>query len=153
MAEDSRASPNVSGTTAPLRILIMRALRRYGEGAPDAVEGDLMGLFIDFANNVINDVRDHPYWTDASGNKIELDYYISNQDKRSIPDEIVVSGMAAYYALQQASQKSQILVPMYYRRMNQILFNLKFGNTEFRLQPVDKDGDDPGYKNGFRTQD
>lgn len=152
MTENSNSNPQLTLNTSPLKTLSLMALRRYGESSPSAIYGDLSHMMLGFANNVIEDVRDHPYWRDGNGAQIPIDYYLSIDDKRDLPDEIVLSGLVAYYSLQQASQKSQIWVPMYYRRMNQILYNRKYGNTELRLKVVDYPDDD-GYTNGVRDNE
>ena len=96
--EKSGTNPQIKDEFAPLETLIMAALRRYGEYQPSTVSGEAMELFLDFANSVVEDIRQHPYW-----NGQPLDYYTSITDTRPIPDLIVQLGLCAHYAIQQLS--------------------------------------------------
>ena len=135
----SESNPHIHDTYSPLETLIFQALRRYGEFAPGSVDGESILMMIEFANLVIEDVRRHPYWDGT-----QLDYYQSQSDVRPIPDPIVVAGLLANLAVQQASQKSQIYLPLYYRQMNQILHTRNIGNDQPVMKLPDKTVN--GYK-------
>lgn len=118
--------------------MCMQALRRYGEFSPGTVDGDVLLMFIDFANMVIDDVRMHPYAptkaaTNQSGNTITVpvsfDYYVSLSDTRDIDDIIIVQGLLYHYAMQQGSDKLQMYMPMYHRTLNQQLWRRLNGYT------------------------
>lgn len=115
-----KKSPN-----APLDSLIERALRRYGSFSSSSIDGDYRLLMLDFANKVIDDIRQHPYFDPTL---IPIDYYIATAEVRQVPDEIIVAGMMYYYAMQQESTKIKMYGPEYFRAMNSILYDIKYGN-------------------------
>lgn len=144
MAHNSDSNPHIAGSYAPLETLAMTALRRYGDFHPGTVDGEVMMMFIGFANDIIEELRQHPYW-----NGEHLDYYQSQTDVRPIPDNIIVAGLLYYYAMQQQSSKIQAYGPAYYRTMNQTLWNRLNGGeyTQIQLRVVD-DGSNPAYLSG-----
>jgi hypothetical protein len=99
---------------------------------PGTVDGEVMMMFIEFANYVIEELRAHPYW-----DNLEMDYYIHMTDVRPIPDPIMVSGLLYQYAIQQQSNKVEAYGPMYFKTMNRILYNRKYGNAEIEMAPWD----------------
>lgn len=142
MTESSHTSPQVSGTEySPLDALITKALRRYGDFAPETAEGDVTLMFIDFANEIIEELRQHPYWDTTK----QLNYYVSQTETRDIPDVIMIAGLLAKYATQQLSQKAQALVPAYFRTMNLVLYNRMVGNGPIEMTVVDG-GSNPRYQ-------
>lgn len=132
MAERSDTAPNIRREYAPLDALIVRALRRMGDFSPGSVDAQLILLMVDFANQIIDEVRAHPYWTGE-----EVSYYEHPTDWRAIPDGIIVSGLAYHYAAQQGSQKAAGFGPQYIRDLNRGLWQRLNGNTPIQLKVVD----------------
>lgn len=139
MSETSNSNPHISDDYSPLETLIQQALRRYGEFNPGSIDGDVSMMFIEFANMVVDEVRNHPYHDGST-----INYYTSLQDVRAIPDPIIISGMVFYYSGQQGSAKMQLAAPMYFRQMNQALWRKLNGNTKIRMRIVDG-GTHPSY--------
>jgi hypothetical protein len=117
MSDAEAFAPNVKDGPVPLETLIMSAIRRFGDYHPDTIDGDTVLMMIEFANEILEEIRNHPYW-DAT----VLDDYISSTDAREVPDRIMIAGLQAKYAEQQASEKMQVLMGNYYRTMNQTLW-------------------------------
>lgn len=130
---NSDSNPHIKDTYSPLEVLAFSALRRYGDFSPGSVDGDVMLMFVGFANEIIDEIRQHPYWDGST-----LDYYKHQQDTRPIPDNIIVTGLMAKYAEQQFSEKYQIYAPKYARTMNQLLWTRLNGNTKISLRVYDK---------------
>lgn len=123
MAQISQMNPHKQfGDYSPLQILVHRALRRYGDMNPGTIEGDVSMLFIDFANEIIEDIRMHPYWVAG-----DIDYYISLEESRPVPDLVIVMGLCFRYALQQFSDKQKLYGPLYYQTMNKLLYDRNIG--------------------------
>ena len=133
MALNNDASPHIRDKFAPLSELAARALRRYGDGAAETVDGETMHLMLDLANEIIEEVRQHPYFD----TKTELDYYQHITDSRPISDLIIIHGLVYRYAVQQASDKQKLFLPMYYQLMNRVLWDLKNGNKAINFTVVD----------------
>lgn len=110
----------------------MQALRRYGDFHPGTVDGDVMLMFIEFANLIIDEIRMHPYHDNT-----DIDYYQSITDVREIQDPIIVAGLLFHYATQQVSDKIEIYMGNYYRTLNQRLWERHNGNTVINLYTVD----------------
>ncbi len=132
MAEQSNINPHIRDKNSPLQTLALQALRRFGDFHPGTVDGDVMLMFIEFANMVIDDVRVHPYH-----NGKEIDYYTSATDIREVPDPIIVQGLLYHYAFQQASDKVSIYMPMYNKILNQHLWHQLNGNTKIQMKVRD----------------
>ena len=130
----SNTNPHVRDKNSPLSALIMQALRRYGDFHPGTVDGDVMLMMLEFANTIIDDIRQHPY----HDIDYPLDYYESVEEVRDIPDPILVNGLLYHYALQQGSDKLQMYLPMYYQTMNRLLWQAKNGNTEIKMRVMDE---------------
>jgi hypothetical protein len=128
----SAMNPQIAEPHSPLDTLIIDALREYGEMNPNTLVADSQLLFIRLANKVVEDYRSH-YYSDMP----DMDYYVSMQETRQIPDVIMLLGLQHYYALQQASEKAKLKAPEYYQRLNQTLYNRKFGNGPIEIQPYD----------------
>lgn len=138
-------NPHLSEPHSNLEALVMQALRRYGDMHPGTVDGEVMMMFIEFANYVIEELRAHPYW-----DNLEIDYYIHMTDTRPIPDPIMVSGLLYQYAIQQQSNKVEAYGPMYFKTMNRILYNRKFGNADIEMAPWDvSDSNAPAGKRSY----
>ena len=88
MAEQSNINSHIGDKHSPLETLAMQALRRFGDFHPGTVDGDVMLMFVEFANMVIDDVRVHPYHDGT-----EIDYYTSSTDVRKVPDPIIIQGL------------------------------------------------------------
>ncbi len=119
------SNPNIRDHYSPLEDLIIKVLRRYGEFHPSSVDGEVSLMMIDFANSILLDYNTHPY---RSG-ETAIEDYISLQEAREIPDEIIMSGLLYYYAVQQMSQKMTPYKSMYDNNMNRITYYNKYGNT------------------------
>jgi hypothetical protein len=129
----SANSPHIAEPYSPLEILVFAALRRYGDMHPGTVDGEVMMMFTEFGNLVIEDLRAHPYWEG-----VDIDYYTHPSEIRPIPDPIMVTGLLYHYSIQQQSNKVEAYGPMYFKGMNRILFNRKYGNGKIELSPVDR---------------
>lgn len=135
MAESvSPISPHIGdGLTSPLSVLTNRALRRYGEWNASTVDAETLSLFIDLANEIIDDVRGHPYWN----NFPELEYYVSSEDVRPVPDPVMIAGLLAKFAVNQGSNKWEKYENDYYQRLNQHLYyGATGGSMPLNLQVV-----------------
>tara|TARA_R100001443_G_scaffold2698_3_gene8847 strand:+ start:14345 stop:14983 length:639 start_codon:yes stop_codon:yes gene_type:complete len=152
VTEKSNANPHIKSGFSPLRTLCMSALRRYGEFSPGTVDGDVLLMFIEFANMVIDDIRMHPYAptkndTDSAGTNIVVpvtfDYYEGLDDVREIDDVIIVQGILYHYAMQQGSEKLQFYMPMYHRTLNQQLWRRLNGYTIRYKEKEDYDRSEP----------
>lgn len=126
--------PNIGHDYAPLNELILRAIRRFGDFSPSSINGDVQNMFIEFANAIVDDVLNHPYFNGDEN----LTYYISATDKRPIRDNIMLAGLTAYYSFQQMSEKTQGYQAMYYQSLNRTLWQMmNGGSTKMQLRPVD----------------
>jgi len=128
----SDTNPHIRETHSPLNALAMQALRRFGDFHPGSVDGDVMLMFIEFANMVIDDIRAHPYY-----DEVAIDYYQSPTDVRQIKDIIIVNGLLHHYAMQQGSEKIQMYMPTYFSTLNRELWQAKNGNTKIQMTVVD----------------
>lgn len=134
-------SPQITDKYAPLDVLTLRALRRYGEMAPSTVDGETTIMFMDYANSILDDIMEHPYWQKG----VELAYYTHQTETRPVPDTLLLAGLIAKYALDQASAKAQRYEADYYKRLNQVLARVKFGvGATFEMVATD-------YENPLQT--
>lgn len=151
----SASNPQRQAPFSPLSELVAQALRRFGDTSPYAADGELMLLFLDMANQVLEDVRTHPYWepyirpegdprVDVGDPGADLPYYIALEDIRPIPDIIMTAGLTAHYALQQSSQRTGALKQVYDTTMNRVLYNRRYGNASISVRPMDG-GSNPTY--------
>lgn len=115
-----------------LDALIESALRRYGDFAPGEASPALRLMLTEFANQIIDDIRMHPYW-----DGVDIDYYDHVSEQRPIDDNVVITGLLYRYAEQQGSAKLQIYGPAYYRALNASMWRKINGNTRLRVRPVD----------------
>lgn len=135
----SSNTPNVKEPYSTLETLTLQSLRRYGDMHPGTVDGEVMMMFIEFANLIIEDLRAHPYWDNP-----EIDYYTHPSEWRAIPDNIIVSGLLYHYAVQQQSNKIEAYGPMYFKMMNRVLYNRKYGSGKIEMSPWDKSQEPAG---------
>lgn len=159
---DSQTNPQITNGKTPLRTLSMQALRRFGDFNATTVDGDVLLMFIEFANMIIDDIRMHPYaprttYSTTSGDNTTtstsidpLSYYKSVDESREIDDQIVVAGLLAHYSLQQGSDKIKIYMPNYQKTLNQQLWRALNGNTKIRMRVVDN-GSNPRNVNRATT--
>jgi len=151
VSESSNSNPQIKNGRSPLQVMCMQALRRYGEFSPGTVDGDVLLMFIDFANMVIDDIRMHPYAPTASTTTnnvtttvpVTIDYYESLSDVRDIDDIIIVQGLIYHYAMQQGSEKIQFYMPMYHRTLNQQLWRRLNGYTVRYTETTTYNNDEP----------
>ena len=116
----------------PLESLVRSALVRAGNFSPSRVDGEVMMMMIELANRVIEDVRQHPYWTGG-----EIDYYTDTQERRHIPDMIMIDGLSAHYFVQQGSDKAMVHLQLYQSGMTNILHQRSHGNATYEVKIMD----------------
>ena len=126
-------NPHLNSPYSNLEALVMQSLRRYGDMHPGTVDGEVMMMFIEFANLVIEDLRGHPYWDNP-----EINYYTHPSETLPIPDNIMVSGLLYHYAVQQQSNKIEAYGPMYFKMMNCVLYHRKYGSGKIEVSPWDR---------------
>lgn len=149
----STLGPHVTsgGTYSPLDELMSQALQRYGDFSARRVTPEVIIMMIGFANEIIELVNNHPYWTGS-----QLTYYEHQSDKRSIPDIIVVRGLLAAFAEQQVSNKYPNAWQKYLQWLNTILYNRKYGgpttHTLMVVENTDPRLDRDGTLRGSLTQ-
>ncbi|CAK9091020.1 Uncharacterized protein SCF082_LOCUS42900 [Durusdinium trenchii] len=85
------------------------------------------------ANEIVEDVRAHPYW--QSG---QIDYYTDIEEVRPIPDQIVINGILFKFSEQQMSEKARLYGPKYFSTMSQILWERLNGNAPINVHVVDQ---------------
>lgn len=129
-----RLEPQISvGERSPLSALISSAIRQFGNSHPEAVDADTVLMFLGFANQIIQDVNQHPYRTGLD----PLLFYKDVRESRDVSDLIMVSGLLSYYAQQQHSERVQTATPQYFRNLNAILWQELNGNTKIEVRPLD----------------
>lgn len=153
---DSSLLPHVTPEKySPLEALMRSAMRRFGDFGAARVEGELSLLLLDLANQVLEDLMMHPYWTGGT-----IPYYTHQSEVREVPDLIMLYGLVAHYAFQQASDKTQPSMQLYNRTMNQMLYRLNggatntTGNPRVELHPPEQsDGSYRRTSDGRRDRD
>ena len=130
------SNPHLGEPYSSLQTLAMQSLRRYGDMHPGTVDGEVIMMFVEFANLVLEDLRSHPYF-----DNLEIDYYTHPTEHRNVPDQIMVAGLLYNYAVQQQSNKVEAYGPMYFRTMNRVLYNRKYGNSKIEISPHDRGSD------------
>lgn len=135
-ALDPQLAPSVN---SDVQSLTMKALRRYGDFVPGSIDGEVVLMFLDFANLIIDEIRAHPYYVEAykQGKVGELHYYTSPTESRPIPDVVMVAGLLYHYANQQGSNKIQAYMPGYARTLSQQLWGLLQGHDRIEMNVVD----------------
>ena len=132
----SASNPHLGEPYSSLQTLAMQSLRRYGDMHPGTVDGEVIMMFVEFANLVLEDLRSHPYF-----DNLEIDYYTHPTEHRNVPDQIMVAGLLYNYEVQQQSNKVEAYGPMYFRTMNRVLYNRKYGNSKIEISPHDRGSD------------
>ena len=140
----SANNPQLGEPYSALQTLAQQSLRRYGDMHPGTVDGEVIMMFIEFANLVLEDLRAHPYW-----DNLEIDYYIHPTEHRQVPDQIMIAGLLYHYSVQQQSNKVEAYGPMYFRTMNRILFNRKYGNAKIEVSPMDRGAGNLANSRGY----
>lgn len=133
----SSDNPHIANDYSPLDAMIVMALRRFGEFHPSTIDADTAQLFIECANEVVHDWNTHPYVNTGSPKISRVTPYISQTEARAIPDPIMVSGLLAYYAMQQGSPKGQLYMPRYNRMLNRGTWEIISDSGPIRLRTVD----------------
>jgi len=128
-------SPHIRDEYSPLQHLAMNALRLWGEYHPSTMDSDMSILMLDLANDVVGEWNDHPYVKEAG--LTPVDEYVSIEEARSIPDDVMTKGILAHYAVQQFSPKAQLIMPQYYKLMNRRTWDILSGGGKIRLRQVD----------------
>lgn len=118
---------------SPLNELIAKAIRRFGDFSAQSVQGDVENMFIEFANQIVDEYTQHPYFDGRQG----VEYYSSATEFRPIEDQIMLAGLIAHYSFQQMSEKSPGYQTLYYRTMNQLMWKALNGNTPINIRPTD----------------
>ncbi len=137
---DTRLAPHVfqGSPNAPLENLVALALRRYGDFSSRRVTGDVVLMMIEMANEVVEMINSHPYNDSVTA----IEYYTSQTDVRAIEDAIMVRGLLALYAEQQASEKYPNSRMEFAKHLNSILYNRKYKGT-VRHEFVPTENSDP----------
>jgi hypothetical protein len=60
------------------------------------------------------------------------------QETREIPDPIMIAGLLYQYSIQQQSNKIEAYGPMYFKTINRILYNRKYGSGQIEIRPWDR---------------
>lgn len=140
---DSLHQPQVSGQDnyAPLIDLVATAERRRGQMTAARLTGDQVLLYLEYANEIVEDVRSHRYWTILVNKSLApavLAYYTDLNEKRAIPDGIMIAGLRAYAAEQAGSKKAKALFDVYRARMSMILYQRIHGGVPKEyIRPMD----------------
>lgn len=130
---NSSQFPNIEDPYSPLNSLIEDAFRRYGNMGIETLDGSIRLMMLRYANRIVEDVRAHPYSSLPA-----LDYYVSIDETRPIPDEIVLAGISYYYAKWMRSADWRSFEADYRVSMNQIFFNRKYGSGKIEMSTIDK---------------
>ena len=138
----STQNPHLRNGNSSLETLALQAIRQFGDFNPGTVDSSVLSMFLQFANQIIDDIRAHPYYP---GHPV-LDYYQSVTDARPINDTIIRSGLLYHYSMQQGSEKVEMYAPAYFRAMNQLLWQELNGNTAIRLRIVDEGTNKRNFK-------
>jgi len=129
-------APHIKDEPAPLREIVHRALRRFGDFSPASVQGDAASMFLEFANIVLDDWNFHPYYREY---EYEVAPYVSVDEARPIPDVVMLHGLLMHYSVQQMSEKAPVYQAMYYQTLNREAYRtLTDGNNpKLLFRPVD----------------
>lgn len=133
-------SPNIKDGNSPLDYIMRRVLIRHGESSLDAADDAYIMMMVEFANEVIDQVKAHPYYDEATMAPGGLQYYTSQHDARPVPDSVMLAGLSYMYALQQGSSKTGPLQSIFFQTMNRdlwILLTGSAGSQRLRMRPVD----------------
>jgi len=133
-AEKSVVKPFAAGQkkNTPLEDLVRSALTRAGNYSPSRVDGEVMMMFIELANRVVEEVRRHPYWTGG-----DIDYYNDPTECRDIPDLVMIDGLTAHYFIQQGSEKAMVFLQLYQANLTDTLLERDIGNKKIEFNIKD----------------
>lgn len=149
MTTRPQTSPHIKDGYAPLGDLVVRALRLFGESAPNTADAEYSNMMLDLGNMVIDIVRTHPYWSMQSP-AVDLPYYKHIQEARPVPDMVMLAGLRFLYADQQGSAKTPSLSAQFYQTMNSQLWDLISGPGSAPLTMTIPDGGtNPAYHKDF----
>jgi len=129
----SSANPHLGEPYSPLETIIEDAFSGFGNMSVDTLDGSVKRMFIRWANRIVEDMRVHPYFPFP-----DLDYYISLQDRRPIPDMVVELGLLYHYAKWQKSSVAATSLVEYRTMTNQVLYQRKYGSGKIQMNTVDK---------------
>jgi hypothetical protein len=132
---------------APLNDVMAKALMLYGDSSFDTHDGVLPSLLLQLANTIVVEVNQHPYREHLA----PVEFYGDITSRRSIPDIIMMYGIAGAYATQQGSSKGPMLMAQFYKMMNQIFWQEKNGNTPIQVRAFDKKGISTDPINGLEA--
>ena len=127
------SNPQIRDKFSPLDKLIKSAIRRFGDFSPASVSGDVQHMFLEFANLILEDYRQHPYFDGRE----KVHDYTSVNEAREIPDKIMLAGLIAHYSFQQMSEKTPGYQTLYYQTLNQVTWFELNGNTAIQIRPTD----------------
>jgi hypothetical protein len=125
---------------SPLEDLVRSALTRAGNYSPSRIDGEVMMMFIELANRVIEEVRRHPYWTHG-----DIDYYNDPTEWRPINDLVMIDGLTAHYFIQQGSEKAMVFLQLYQANLTDTLLERDIGNKKLEINIKDG-GSNKRYK-------
>ena len=117
---------------SPLKSLISATLLQYGNYAPETIASHVRPMFIEFANQVIDEILMHPY-----GENLSIEHYVQEDETRDIEDSVMIAGLLYHYSLQQLSDKAQVYRPKYMTTMARQLYLKLHGNRKINLNIVD----------------
>ncbi len=142
IAEKSVVKPFAAGQkkNTPLEDLVRSALTRAGNYSPSRIDGEVMMMFIELANRVIEEVRRHPYWSGG-----DIDYYNDPTECREIPDLVMIDGLTAHYFIQQGSEKAMVFLQLYQANLTDTLLERDIGNKKIEFNIKDG-GSNKRYK-------
>tara|TARA_B100001287_G_scaffold231631_1_gene202514 strand:- start:3806 stop:4345 length:540 start_codon:yes stop_codon:yes gene_type:complete len=142
IAEKSIVKPFAAGRkkNTPLEDLVRSALTRAGNYSPSRIDGEVMMMFIELANRVIEEVRRHPYWSGG-----DIDYYNDPTECREIPDLVMIDGLTAHYFIQQGSEKAMVFLQLYQANLTDTLLERDIGNKKIEFNIKDG-GSNKRYK-------
>jgi hypothetical protein len=142
VAEKSIVKPFAAAQKAntPLEDLVRSALTRAGNYSPSRIDGEVMMMFIELANRVVEEVRRHPYWSGE-----DIDYYNDPTECRAIPDLVMIDGLTAHYFIQQGSEKAMVFLQLYQANLTDTLLERDIGNKKIEFNIKDG-GSNKRYK-------
>jgi hypothetical protein len=125
---------------SPLEDLVRSALTRAGNYSPSRIDGEVMMMFIELANRIVEEVRRHPYWTQG-----DIDYYNDPTEWRPINDLVMIDGLTAHYFIQQGSEKAMVFLQLYQANLTDTLLERDVGNKKLEINIKDG-GSNKRYK-------
>lgn len=124
-------------TAVPVDLQTMadNTLRRYGEGAASIGDAQIALMFIDFANEILDEMMLHPYW-----NKGVVEPFLHMEDRRpEISSVVMEAGLLWKYAVRQKSRNADQYAAHFFRLMNNRFYLEAFGpNPTLTMLVVDR---------------